>query len=200
MILAEEEIVRAKRLRQYLVEKKISKYNNYNDVDLHLPEDKKIVLVPGQVEDDASIHFGAKGMTNLELLKSTRKNVPDAYIVFKPHPDVLVGNRIGEIAEVDALKYCNRVVTEVSLDSVLRLTDEVHTMTSLVGFEALMRGIKVHTYGIPFYAGWGLSEDAITCTRRKRVLTIDELTAATLITLSTLYRPLDKKICEVEVT
>ena len=32
-------------------------------------------------------------------------------------------------------------------------------MTSLMGFEALLRGIPVTTLGTPFYAGWGLTTD-----------------------------------------
>ncbi len=73
-------------------------------------------------------------------------------------------------------------------------------MTSLVGFEALMRGVKVFTYGLPFYAGWGLSEDAHICERRQRVLSIDELTAATLLLYPRYIDPLNKELCEVEVT
>ncbi len=197
---SDDELARAKELRHQLIEKKLSKYNNYDDVALYLPTDRKVILVPGQVEDDASIYFGAKGMTNLELLQRTRKNAPSAYIIFKPHPDVLAGNRVGAITEEEALKYCDRVVTQVSLDSVLHLCDEVHTMTSLVGFEALMRGIKVYTYGLPFYAGWGLSQDAVVCERRQRVLSIDELTAATLLLYPRYINPLSKTLCEVEVT
>ncbi len=195
-----DEIARAKELRHQLIDKKLSKYNNYDDVALYLATDKKVILVPGQVEDDASIYFGAKGMTNMELLQRTRMNAPSAYIIFKPHPDVLAGNRAGSITEEEALKYCDRVVTQVSLDSVLCLSDEVHTMTSLVGFEALMRGIKVFTYGLPFYAGWGLSQDAVVCARRQRVLNIDELTAATLLLYPHYIDPLTKTLCEVEVT
>ena len=195
-----DELARAKELRHQLIEKKLSKYNNYDDVALHLPTDRKVILVPGQVEDDASIYFGAKGMTNLELLQRTRTNAPNAYIIFKPHPDVLAGNRVGAITEEEALKYCDRIVTQVSLDSVLHLSDEVHTMTSLVGFEALMRGIKVFTYGLPFYAGWGLSHDAVICERRQRVLNIDELTAATLLLYPRYIDPLSKELCEAEVT
>ena len=197
---SDEELIRAKELRLYLIEKKLSKYNNYDDVKLDFPKNKCIVLVPGQVEDDASIRFGANGMSNLKLLQRARENAPDAYIVFKPHPDVLVGNRVGNVLEADALKYCNRVVTEVSLDSVLSQCDEVHTMTSLVGFEALMRGIKVHTYGLPFYAGWGLSVDGETCARRKRRLNIDELVTATLILYPRYIDPKTDTLCEVEVT
>ena len=195
-----DELRRAKNLRQYLLKKKLSKYNNYENQLLSFPKDKKIVLVPGQVEDDASIKFGAPGMSNLKLLEEARKNAPGAYLVFKPHPDVLVGNRVGQVSEVDALQYADEVVTEVSLDSVLSHCDEVHTMTSLVGFEALIRGLKVYTYGLPFYAGWGLSVDKEFCERRQRVLSIDALTAGTLLLYPRYINPETLKICEVEVT
>ena len=59
--------------------------------------------------------------------------------------------------------------------------DELHTLTSLSGFEALLRGVEVHTYGQPFYAGWGLTHDRMTIPRRTRAVTLDELTAASLL-------------------
>ena len=37
------------------------------------------------------------------------------------------------------------------------------------------------TYGLPFYAGWGLTEDRIPIPRRSRRLTLDELVAGVLI-------------------
>ncbi len=54
-------------------------------------------------------------------------------------------------------------------------------MTSLTGFEALLRGKAVFTYGLPFYAGWGLTQDRHAHPRRHRRLSIDELVAAALI-------------------
>ncbi len=194
----EKLLQRAKNLRQYLIEKKLSKYNLYENKTLDIPQDKKIVLVPGQVEDDASIKFGASQMTNLELLKRSRSNAQDAYIIYKPHPDVLVGNRVGNIDEQEALKYADRVVTEVGLESVLEVCDEVHTMTSLVGFEALMREKKVFTYGMPFYAGWGLTQDALSLQRRQRKLLLDELVSATLILYPKYIDPITFSSCEVE--
>ncbi|WP_457743709.1 capsular polysaccharide export protein, LipB/KpsS family [Sulfurimonas sp.] len=189
---------RAQKMREYLINKKISKYNLYANKKLDIPDDKKIVLVPGQVEDDASIRYGARGMSNLELLKQARANAKDAYIIYKPHPDVLVGNRVGNIQESQALKYADRVVTEVGLDSVLAICDEVHTMTSLVGFEALMRKKTVFTYGMPFYAGWGLTADTELEPRRTRRVSLDELVCATLLLYPLYINPLSLKICEPE--
>ncbi|HEX5330354.1 hypothetical protein [Sulfuricurvum sp.] len=197
-VFSPEEVVRAQKIRHYLVDKKLSKYNLYDNTDLDFPKDRLIVVVPGQVEDDASIRYGASGMSNLELLRQTRENRSEAYIVYKPHPDVLVGNRIGAVNEDDALRYCDRIVTEVGIDSVLAHADEVHTMTSLVGFEALMRGIHVVTYGVPFYAGWGLSEDKKICERRTRKLDIDELVAGTYLLYPRYLHPKTRKKCEIE--
>ncbi|MDD5159928.1 MAG: hypothetical protein PHI47_07760 [Sulfuricurvum sp.] len=193
-----EIVERARKIKDYLIVKKLSKYNLYSDVRLTFPADKVIIVVPGQVEDDASIRYGASGMSNLELLQQVRLNRPDGYIVYKPHPDVLVGNRVGNIEDRIALQYCNAIVTEVSIDSILSHADEVHTMTSLVGFEALIRGIPVYTYGLPFYAGWGLSEDKLQSTRRTKKLNIDELIAGTLILYPRYVHPETNNRCEVE--
>ena len=197
-----EIIVRSQNLQKYLIENKISKYNNYQDRQLkleNLKEDQKVVMVPGQVEDDASIRYGANGMTNFELLKKARVNAPKAYIIYKPHPDVLAGNRKGDISEELALKYCDTIIEEASLDSVLELADEVHTMTSLVGFEALIRRKRVYAYGLPFYAGWGLTTDSKRCTRRVVSRTLDELVAAAFILYPHYINPITNELCEIEV-
>ena len=195
-------IERVKNLQLYLLEKKISKYNIYQDKQVELKglkEGQTVIMVPGQVEDDASIRYGADGMTNLQLLQQTRANAPEAYIIYKPHPDVLAGNRKGDIAEEAALKYCNTIIEKASIDSVLERADEVHTMTSLVGFEALMRGKKVTTYGLPFYAGWGLTTDSKSISRRIAKRTLEELVAATLILYPRYIHPKTNEFCEVEV-
>ncbi len=197
-----EILERSKQLQQYLIANKISKYNIYQDKQLSLEdltEGQTVVMVPGQVEDDASIIYGANGMSNLELLKQARKNAPDAYIIYKPHPDVLAGNRKGNIDTTTAMQYCNTIITDASLDSVLELADEVHTMTSLVGFEALIRKKRVYTYGLPFYAGWGLTTDAKVCERRVVNRTLDELVAAAFILYPRYIHPLTNSLCEIEV-
>lgn len=195
-------IQRAKDLQVYLIENKISKYNIYKDKQLMLDglkQGQTVVMVPGQVEDDASIIYGADGMSNLELLQQTRKNAPEAYIIYKPHPDVLAGNRKGDIPSDVAMKYCDAIIKEASLDSVLELADEVHTLTSLVGFEGLIRGKEVYTYGLPFYAGWGLTHDAKVCQRRTRKRSLHELIAAAFILYPRYIHPKTNEYCEIEV-
>ena len=89
------------------------------NVDSTFQNRKKIALVIGQVEDDASVKIGADGMKNIELIKQARLSSPKAHIIYKPHPDVLSGNRIGQVDESEALKYCDEVVTGVSMPVIM---------------------------------------------------------------------------------
>jgi capsular polysaccharide export protein len=147
---------------------------------------RKIILVPGQVETDASIRHGATSIrTNLAFLRAVRSANPDAYIVYKPHPDVVSGLRAWGKGEEKAHGWCDEVVNDISMHELLGKVDEVHVLTSLTGFEALLRGKAVVTYGQPFYCGWGLTRDlALTpelARRRTRKLSLDELVAGALI-------------------
>jgi len=182
-----ELIARAKRLRQSLCDHGISKYN----VGVgqwrrpNLPESgrtRRVILVPGQVESDASIRYGANGISrNIDLLKAVRRANSDAYLVYKPHPDVHAGLRRAGDNEHSAAVWCDEVVTDVPIHELIGAVDEVHALTSLTGFEALLRGKRVTTYGTPFYAGWGLTDDMAAQPRRTRNLILDELVAGVLI-------------------
>ncbi len=182
-----EELSRASRVREYIVEHAITKYNiEAHQKALWHANRRAVVLVPGQVEDDASIRLGCKTIrTNLGLLQAVREARPDGFIVYKPHPDVTSGNRAGKLAMADALRWADYVETSVSVVSCIESCDEVHTMTSLTGFDALLRGRHVVTYGQPFYAGWGLTDDRMKTgeafARRQRCLGIDELVAGALL-------------------
>ena len=180
--LGASELTRARTLRERIVATGLSKYNQSPRGSLRVPAGRRTVLVVGQVEDDASIRRGCLDVaTNLGLLQAARESAPDAYLIFKPHPDVVSGNRVGGVNRADALSLADQVVPSASLDECLAAADEVHTMTSLVGFEALLRGKSVVVYGQPFYAGWGLTTDRHPHARRGRARSLDELVAATLI-------------------
>lgn len=194
---SDNDLSNAEALRQKLVASHIGKYNvGSGDVDFNA-QGKKIILVPGQVEDDASIKSGSPQIKkNLDLLKKVRELNPTSYIVYKPHPDVVSGNRIGNIPKLEALHFADFIVDNVNiLDCILKV-DEVHTMTSLAGFEALLRGKKVHCYGIPFYAGWGLTEDLLQIERRNKTLTLSQLIAATLIYYPLYVDPIQGKFID----
>ena len=184
---SEEEFATARKVRKFIVEHGITKYNLEPRVLVNWPTaGRRILLVPGQVEDDASIRLGCTSVkTNLGLLEAVRNANPEAFIVYKPHPDVVSMNRKGRLAADVAKRFADHVETNVSVISCIEASDEVHTMTSLSGFDALLRGKRVVTYGQPFYAGWGLTEDRAenptAFARRKRRLSLDELVAGALL-------------------
>lgn len=170
---------RAARLRARILDLRLTKYNVGAATPLPEAGGREAVLVPGQVEADASIRLGARKVnTNAALLKAARAAFPEAYLVYKPHPDVLTGLRGGAVP--DAVEIADHVETAAAAPDCLDWADRVVTMTSLMGFEALLRGKRVTTLGRPFYAGWGLTDDRDP-PPRDRALTLDELTAAALI-------------------
>ena len=193
-------LARAERLRAQVVARGITKYNLAADGPvLDLLADRRRILVPGQVEDDLSIRFGAGEVrTNLDLLARVRSANPDAFIIYKPHPDVLAGHRIGAVPEVEARRFADIVVPGGSTNSLLAVTDELHTMTSLAGFEALLRGRRVVVYGRPFYAGWGLTTD-LPAFERGRRLSLDQLVAGALILYPRYLDPLTRLPCGPEI-
>jgi len=175
------ELARAAALRYQVVKLGVTKYNlGRRRPAWTAPEGKQVVLVPGQVADDASIRLGTRVIGTADaLLREVRTLRPDAFVIYKPHPDVLSGNRNGLI---DAQQLADIVDTEADLLSLVDVADEVHTLSSLAGFDALLRGKAVFTYGLPFYAGWGLTHDALAPVPwRHRTLTLDMLCAGVLL-------------------
>ncbi len=176
-------ISRAVRLKKLILSARLSKYNvGTGSLSGSVPPNTPHLLVVGQVEDDESIKRGCDAVnTNTALLQAVKKARPDAWIRFKPHPDVLAGNRRGTV-EQSVLDECADVVDEsASIVDCIDACDELHTMSSLSGFEALLRGKSVTTYGAPFYSGWGLTHDKQLVARRTRVRTLDELIYLSLI-------------------
>jgi capsular polysaccharide export protein len=154
--LPDAEIERARRLIALIRAHGLSKYNLPGDGEALPPG---TILVPGQVEDDASIRLGAGEVrTNLALLRQVREANPAARIVYKPHPDVEAGLRKGRLDRRAVEGLADAVVTGDPA-RLLGPGVRVWTMTSGLGFEALLRGCEVTTTGAPFYAGWGLTRD-----------------------------------------
>lgn len=192
---------RARALRELIVRSGVSKYAvGGHPVERRAP-DRRHILVPGQVEDDRAVVAGGQGLTsNLELLRRVRERSPDAYILYKPHPDVEAGHRTGSIADEAALTHADEIVREAPVSVLIDMVDEVHVNTSLAGFEALLRDKPVTTHGMPFYAGWGLTCDlGWVPDRRTARRTIDELVAAVLLIYPRYLDPVTGLPCPPEI-
>ena len=178
----------------------MSKYNLGLDRPGDLPDGRRI-LIAGQVEDDASVVLGCDAVaTNLDLLIAARGANRDAAILYKPHPDVEAGLRGGALSDEQAGGLADRVLESIDAGAVVEAVDEVWTMTSLLGFEALLRGKPVTCLGMPFYAGWGLTTDlGVRQLRRQERPDLIGLVHATLIGYPRYFDPLTGQACPVEV-
>ena len=198
--IAEEFLERAAALRADLVAKGVSKYGAASGGAVLPPKTRRRVLVTGQVEDDRAVVLGGAGLDNLALLERARGLEPGAEIIYKPHPDVEAGHRKGRISDDFILKYADRIERGAPISALLGEVDGVHVISSLAGFEALLRGVEVVTHGVPFYAGWGLTRDlGAVPERRKRLVSLDEMVAAALILYPRYLDPVTRLPCPVEV-
>ncbi|MGQ0564257.1 MAG: capsular polysaccharide biosynthesis protein [Gemmobacter sp.] len=200
-------IDRADRLVERIVATGVTKYN-LPGAQPDLPAGPR-VLVAGQVEDDASIRLGAGAVrTNLGLLQAAFAANPDAAIVYKPHPDVEAGLRPGAVPGAELERLADIVVRGADAAALIETCDEVWTMTSLIGFEALIRGRRVTCLGAPFYAGWGLTTDLGPVPDRRRHApdghplsrpTLAALAHAVLIAYPRYWDPVSRRPCPPEV-
>lgn len=191
--LSDAEITRAKALADKLLALKISKYN-VGSTSLSLVSDLKrkinktlsqgqhIILVPGQFEADLSVRCSlGEVKTNAQLLAAVRADFPQAFIIFKEHPDLYSGVRPGALGKEKAEQLADVYVSDIDITELIEMVDRVCTLTSLTGFEALLRNKKVSVYGSPFYAGWGLTDDKCTFSDRQKSLELAELVDGVLI-------------------
>ncbi|RVW00003.1 capsular polysaccharide biosynthesis protein [Mesobaculum littorinae] len=196
------EIARAEALLAAIRVARLSKYNLAAPPLPPLP-DRRRILVPGQVEDDASILKGGGTIrTNRALLEEVRAQNPKAAILYKPHPDVVAGLRPGAVPEAGRL--ADLVIDRADPIALIESVDAVWTMTSATGFEALLRGTAVTCLGAPFYAGWGLTRDLGAIPQRRRQLcppqgiTLAGLVHAALIGYPRYFHPASGAPCPPE--
>ncbi|MBP2463414.1 MULTISPECIES: capsular polysaccharide biosynthesis protein [unclassified Rhizobium] len=193
-------IARARTGINKLIASRLSKYNTSTDTDIaavYGPKtDRKRILVVGQVEDDASIRLGCdRIIDNNALVRIAASENPQAQIIYKPHPEVLHGTRANQSDPNDVSDLAMILKQDITLADAFQTVDHVYTITSLSGFEALIRGIPVTCLGMPFYAGWGATDDRQECERRTAKRTPEEIFAAAYILYArylhpTLHKPL----------
>ncbi|MES0882358.1 hypothetical protein [Roseibium sp. SCP14] len=204
--LSSDERARGAGLIELIRTARVSKYNFGRSRSFDFPTGRNKVLVPGQVADDAAIRKSRSATidcantpnVNHDLLRLARERNPDAYLVFKPHPDVETGLRKGKVTREEALRYADQVAVDANIIDLIDAVDEVETFSSLSGFETLLRGKKVVVHGAPFYAGWGLSEDLTALDGRQRKRSLDELVYLALVKYARTIDPLTLLPCTPE--
>lgn len=178
---------------------KLSKYNDFvgdnTQVSMKLNDSRsKNILVVDQTAGDASILWGnAKASSFLDMLECAVSENLDCSIVVKTHPEAIVGSKAGHIDKnaINKLaKRCSAFRKALREDRILLISDrvnpwvllercsKVYCVSSQLGFEGLMAGCEVHCYGVPFFAGWGLTQDRIATHRKRGQASLPDLVAA----------------------
>lgn len=173
----------------------ISKYNN---ASLKIPKQilkdhSKKILVIAQTAGDASLKYGMLNNYNTnDMINAAITENPQAKIYLKIHPDVFSGKKQSDI-DIESSKKCIIIKENVNPILLLKQFSKVYTKTSGMGFEALLVGCKCVCFGMPFYAGWGVTIDKSKCARRIKKRSIVEIFAAAYILYTRYYNPYKKR-------
>jgi capsular polysaccharide export protein len=196
------------RARALLLKHRLSKYNHAPVVDLETfvhpdphppPEAEGIrqdrgaeaaaerlsgsivqrVLVVDQTAGDMSVALGgASAETFAAMLAAARTENPQAVLYVKTHPEVGSGRKGGYLTQVQDDAHTVVLREHINPLSLIEQMDRVYVVSSTMGFEALLAGKPVTVFGMPWYAGWGATDDRQRCARRTRERSVDELFAA----------------------
>lgn len=174
------------RARELILQHRISKYNHAPPLRATalLKDDEQRVLVVDQTRGDLSVKLGgADHETFAAMLAAAKAENPRATIYIKTHPEVASGHKRGYLSGLQPGKDKTGQTTVLLLElanplELVEQMDRVYVVTSTLGFEALLAGKPVTCFGIPWYAGWGVTDDRQPCSRRTRKRTVLELFAA----------------------
>lgn len=200
IVISDEQKMRAKKCIEKIISTHLSKYNNQPIFEPQIGrKGVKKVLVVDQSYGDMSISRGWGSEEAFRLmLEQARNENPDADIIVKTHPDTISGTRGGyytSLAQHDNIYPMTEPINPISL---IKYCDKVYVCTTQLGFEALMCGKEVHVFGMPFYAGWGLTHDRQKCERRTNTRTLEEVFYIAYIMYSYYVNPDKKCRCEIE--
>lgn len=195
------ERTRAHRLAERWRTARISKYNHAPEMPPPLRE--PYVLVVDQTRGDASIRCGlADERSFARMLEAALDEHPATAVLLKVHPDVVAGRKRGHFESLGAAASRVTVVArDVHPPALIEPSAAVYTVSSQMGFEALLWNKPVRTFGMPFYAGWGLTNDHLAAPERRtaaRGATLDDLVHAALLQYPRYLDPETGQRCEAE--
>jgi len=161
---------------------RISKYNDALELKVIFPG--SYVLVCDQTFGDASISYGLASSDSFPLmLQAALTENPNHTIVLKTHPDVITRGKKGhfDLRSLASNERIQIISDPIHPSKLIEHADAVYTVTSQMGFEALIWGKPVRCFGMPFYAGWGLTEDELPAPESRKPITLEQLVHAALV-------------------
>ena len=178
---------------------RVSKYNHLPDYHDVLPA--RYVLVADQTFGDASIRYGMAGPDSFtRMLRAALAENPDATVLVKIHPDVFAGRKRGyfDVPSLSSMPRVQVLAQDVHPVGLIERAAAVYVVTSQIGFEGLLWGRRVRAFGMPFYGGWGLTNDELAAPGRRRPVPLESLVHAALVDYPRYLDPETGRRCEVE--
>lgn len=196
---------RARRAISLIVKNRVSKYNDAPDVlpaSMAGPKASRRILIIDQRLGDASISGALAGQDDFALMLKYAFEQEGAEVIVKIHPDAMtpgklsaVSSHLGPYVRNPRLKIIEEKVNPYTLFDAV---DEVYTVSSGMGFEAAMAGKPVTCFGVPYYAGWGITKDMMAAPRRNKKRSVEEVFHVVWVMLSRYADPKTKRLCSVE--
>ncbi|MDX0007840.1 hypothetical protein GOB40_13970 [Sinorhizobium meliloti] len=196
---------RARRAISIIVKNKVSKYNDAPDVlpaSIAGPKTNRRILIIDQRLGDASISGALAGQKDFAAMLKHAFDQEGADVIVKIHPDAMtpgklsaVSSNLGPYVQDTRLKIIEEKVNPYTL---LDAVDEVYTVSSGMGFEAVMAGKPVTCFGVPYYAGWGITKDMMPAPRRNKKRSVEEVFHVVWVMLSRYADPKTGRLCSVE--
>lgn len=197
--ISDDDMRRAQQLRQAWCAARVSKYNHAPD--WQSDGGQPFVLVVDQTRGDASVNCGlASGASFSRMLECALEENPHHRIVIKVHPEVMMGRKHGYLDRLRMHGSARVFVLgeDVHPAGLIERADALYVVTSQMGFEGLLWNKRVRTFGMPFYAGWGLTEDDLAAPCRRGKTALENLIFASLIRYPSYVDPETGQRCEVE--
>jgi len=186
--------------RDAILRFQLSKYNHAPDLNdgVLRPNDLAGVLVVDQTYGDMSVVCGGASEASFsDMLDAALAENPEATIYIKTHPEVTSGRKKGYLTHIQDSDRIVMIRDDVNPIDLIQKMDKVYVVTSQMGFEALMCSKPVVCFGVPWYAGWGLTDDRVKGSpaweRRTKKRTVDELFAAAYIYYTRYLNPFTHK-------
>jgi capsular polysaccharide export protein len=198
-VVPSEEIRQAKQHIDFIVSNYLTKYNHQPiyTPEIGRPGKKKVLLIDQRRNDYSVIRGCADENTFDAMLRCAIRENPDADILIKTHPDTLAGLD-GYYTKVQKTGNIFPITFGINPISLIKAVDHVYVVSSQFGFEAAMCGKKVSVFGLPFYSGWGLTDDRLSCSRRQKKRTLEEIFAFAYMRYTHYSDPDTKKPCDIQ--
>jgi capsule polysaccharide export protein KpsC/LpsZ len=203
--LTSDEFQRSREAIAKIVHTRISKYNHAPNISLKIgtPGKRKVLLVDQRFGDQSVISGLADESSYERMLLDVIRLRADCDIIIKQHPDAIKGGKSSYYSDsrLAFTRYMDNIFLvnfDINPFALFELVDEVYVVTSGMGFEALMAGKTVHCYGVPFYAGWGVTTDKISVPGRNRPRSVEEIFHLAYIDSSRYFHPIRNEVVQVE--